>query len=491
MALRKDTNPREMDLQPGLQEILLRNGMQAHIVVDGSGYKLLVQGHDSPLMAYGITERQMLALTDWGSNRANKLAYNTFAKVVADDFYLPRDFVHARNAGGRVNMGLNGYRIADGEYGFHLRRVGGRLFYAPTTVVVPERYDGRMKPGELQSGGYGFYWKGTRPETQRQQDALQSLGSVDVTPTRQRTDIAAIPYNTLVTSPVYFSSEKWLECLQSHGIVIDKEARTLTVNSASTGVALQYGLSEAEANVLTSNSIKTAPIKERLEILNSIIRNDFAENVTMAHLNSTLQIDLAMTPELQQELQQQQLTANNGGQELSTKGDAMVYGQDLDSITADKGWYRECEHGREVDVGQIYVQRIAPEQGKNEKDAKYTMTAVINGQAITHEIRQKDYDKFLAVDDYHRMKLFSKIFKEVDMKNRPGTDNGIGAKILTALSVGAVVTGVVAGVRHHGHEHDDHRVFFKPGVDSPNDVAARNFDMQMNMHDRGGHSIGR
>ncbi|MGN0050043.1 MAG: hypothetical protein ACI37N_02505, partial [Prevotella sp.] len=108
MALRKDTNPREMDLQPGLQEILLRNGMQAHIVVDGSGYKLLVQGHDSPLMAYGITERQMLALTDWGSNRANKLAYNTFAKVVADDFYLPRDFVHARNAGGRVNMGLNG-----------------------------------------------------------------------------------------------------------------------------------------------------------------------------------------------------------------------------------------------------------------------------------------------------------------------------------------------------------------------------------------------
>ena len=116
-----------------------------------------------------------------------------------------------------------------------------------------------------------------------------------------------------------------------------------------------------------------------------------------------------------QELQQQQLTANNGGQELSTKGDAMVYGQDLDSITADKGWYRECEHGREVDVGEIYVQRIAPEQGKSEKDAKYTMTAVINGQAITHEIRQKDYDKFLAVDDYHRMKLFSKIFKEVDM----------------------------------------------------------------------------
>ena len=76
--------------------------------------------------------------------------------------------------------------------------------------------------------------------------------------------------------------------------------------------------------MLTSNSIKTAPIKERLEILNSIIRNDFAENVTMAHLNSTLQIDLAMTPELQQELQQQQLTTDNGSQELSPKGDTIV-----------------------------------------------------------------------------------------------------------------------------------------------------------------------
>lgn len=26
----------------------------------------------------------------------------------------------------------------------------------------------------------------------------------------------------------------------------------------------------------------------------------------------------------------------------------------------------------------------------------------------------------MAVDDYHRMKLFSKIFDEVDMKNAPG-----------------------------------------------------------------------
>lgn len=36
MAIRTNTNPREMDLQPEMQKILMRNGMQAHVVSDGS-----------------------------------------------------------------------------------------------------------------------------------------------------------------------------------------------------------------------------------------------------------------------------------------------------------------------------------------------------------------------------------------------------------------------------------------------------------------------
>ena len=31
--------------------------------------------------------------------------------------------------------------------------------FFPEAPIVPERWDGRMKPGELQSGGYGFYYK--------------------------------------------------------------------------------------------------------------------------------------------------------------------------------------------------------------------------------------------------------------------------------------------------------------------------------------------
>ena len=38
------------DLSPELQDILRRNGMQGHIVRQGDGFALAVQGHDSPLL---------------------------------------------------------------------------------------------------------------------------------------------------------------------------------------------------------------------------------------------------------------------------------------------------------------------------------------------------------------------------------------------------------------------------------------------------------
>ena len=193
MSIRKNTNPRPLDLPPEMQDLLLRNGMRGYLAGSSEGFALIVQGHDSPLLTYPIGEKQLRALTDWGTNSANKRCYNTFASIVAADFDLPKDFVHARNANGRVAMGLHGYRTGAGEYGrvgmpmrpfhpichgflgwtprqqggFHLRRIGGDLYY-PGAPIVPNRPDGRMKPGELQSGGYGFYYKGhaTAPEAE-------------------------------------------------------------------------------------------------------------------------------------------------------------------------------------------------------------------------------------------------------------------------------------------------------------------------------------
>lgn len=513
MAIRTNTNPRQMDLQPEMRNILMRNGLQAHIAFDGRGYRLIVQGHDSPLLTYPITERQMLALTDWGTNTANKKAYNVFTSIVGKDFYMPKNFVHARNANGRVAMGLHGYRIGIGEYGrtgrlgmpppflgwtprqqwgFHLRRVGGQLFF-PGPSIVPERPDGRMKPGELQSGGYGFYYKGGQPaQPVQQRDVLQDLQAV-ITPlvSRPRSEEPARPYKELIASPVYFSDEKWADCLASHGLIVDAERRTLTVQSERVNADMVYDLTEEEVRTLVAAPIKEQPVEKRLELLNGIIGADFADKVTMERLNSEQRIAIGLHPEVRQELEERQrqeqelfLPLEISMQQESIQGSigAAVDGRDLQVLNEGKGWYREEKHGREVEVGEIAVQPAQTE-------GKYKMSAVIDGQVISHEISQRDYDKFLAVDDYHRMKLFSKIFNEVDMKTHPEVSKGLGVKIFAALTAGAVVASEVAHGFHHHHPAPEFygecfggppTPYFKPGVDTPRDVAIRNFEAQMN-----------
>lgn len=502
-----------MDLQPEMRNILMRNGLQAHIAFDGRGYRLIVQGHDSPLLTYPITERQMLALTDWGTNTANKKAYNVLTSIVEKDFYMPKNFVHARNANGRVAMGLHGYRIGIGEYGhtgrlgmpppflgwtprqqwgFHLRRVGGQLFF-PGPSIVPERPDGRMKPGELQSGGYGFYYKGGQPaQLVGQQDVLQDLQAV-ITPlvSRPRSEEPARPYKELIASPVYFSNEKWADCLASHGLIVDAERRTLTIQSERVNADMVYDLTEEEVRTLVAAPIEEQPVEKRLELLNGIIGADFADKVTMERLNSEQRIAIGLHPEVRQELEERQrqeqelfLPLEASMQQESIQGSigAAVDGRDLQVHNEDKGWYREEKHGREVEVGEIAVQPAQTE-------GKYKMSAVIDGQVVSHEISQRDYDKFLAVDDYHRMKLFSKIFNEVDMKTHPEASKGLGVKIFAALTAGAVVASEVAHGFHHHHPAPEFygecfggppTPYFKPGVDTPRDVAIRNFEAQMN-----------
>ena len=118
------------------------------------------------------------------------------------------------------------------------------------------------------------------------------------------------------------------------------------------------------------------------------------------------------------------------------------------------------------------------------------MTAIIDGERISHELTQKQYDKFMAVDDYHRMKLFSKIFGEVDMKSR-GDGIALGTKIGAALLAGVSIMGELGRgfhnhpraefyEEHHRHNEAEPKVYFKPGVDTPMDVAARNFEARIN-----------
>ena len=121
-----------------------------------------------------------------------------------------------------------------------------------------------------------------------------------------------------------------------------------------------------------------------------------------------------------------------------------VDGQDLRDLNYKKGFYREGAHGREVMVEAI---KVEPDP---QKEGNYKMTAVINGQAITHDISQKQYDKFLAVDDYQRLRMFSKVFNEVDMKIRPEHKPNVGAMLMAGLvgitQAAHMVTDIAMGI---------------------------------------------
>ena len=538
MPTRANAIGRYPGLAPELQDTLRRNGMQARLVQRDGDVLLAVQGHDSPLLTYPLSRERLLALTDGGTNSSNRKAYDAFAAVVSDDFHLPKDYVHARNANGRVTMGLHGYRIGEGEYGrtesplmdlwvrrsmlgwtpreqegFHLRRVGGELRYGGAPLV-PDRPDGRMKPGELQNGGYGFYYKGSVSaprayDIRTGEDVLADLRTV-VPEIQQRPASAekAKPYSELITSDVYFSKDKWNEVLSSHGIVVDERAGTLTIQSSAINRDLVYDLREDELASLTSASIQDVPVTERLEIINGIIGKDYEGKVTVETLEKEDVIGLALSPAALDEIRQQERSlqpqpvitkdmsylvmqqAVLQEQEDERMGIGRVYGESLYGMQSREGWFREGQHGREVSVGDIRVEPVRDEWQQTGRDMKYRMTAVINGEEISHEITRRQYDKFMAVDDYHRMKLFSKVFNEVDMKQLPREQReggmNIGAAILAALTVaGEMARGPRMAPDLYMERHAGGDVYMKPGVDSPQDIASRAFEAGINAAEHG------
>ena len=546
MSIRSESLPYRGRLSYQLEDLLRRNGMSAQLAVEEGKYKLLVQGHDSPLLRYDISEQQFRALGDGGTNYANKKAYNTFNSIVGKDFDLPSSFVAARNVNGRVAMGLHGYRVGVGEYGrpfpmrphafgagflgwmprqqpgFHLRRIGD-------VPMVVEHADGRIRPGELKSGGYGYYYKGGQQPANQVADPLWDLQTYfPPVQTRPRPTEPAKPYKELITSDVYFTNEKWQEVLSSHGIIIDADKKLLTIQSTGTQQDFVYDLTEEEVKKLTDNSLKAVPLQERIDLLNHVISGDFKDSITKDMLNSTEHISITLKPEVEQSLVQQQQVLNHQvdvipdplqqQQHLAPSlnpEDGYVNGQDLEEGDERKGWYREGKHGRSVEVGDIWVEKVQPQKVEGEaaqnddqknNQVTYRMSAVINGQVVSHEISQKQYDKFMAVDDYQRMRMLSKVFKEVDLKTRPEMRQGfnLGAFLAAGLTAARDATYLGADIAHnvehikHPHYapdvyHEVHgtgRIFFKPGVDSPQDIASRAFEAGLNQGIYG-HGMGR
>ena len=513
-TLRKDYNPNG-DISRNLEETLRKNGMDAHLKQDGNNYQLQVVSHDSPVVTYDISRSDALKLMNGGSHASDKKAYNTFVNIVRNDFYVPNNYVHAKNAGSHVNMGLNGYRadvpplatppfrrgfdrpelfrpgLPEGQL---FRRIDGRI-YPNRPMMVAERPGGVMRPGELQSGGAGFYYKGRQQNVQA--DVLANLGNIEVKPI-ERQNGQAIPYSEQISSPVYFNNKAFQEVLASHGIVIDEQKKTLTIQSSEVPKDIRYKLTDEEFQMLTNNKVKGqdgVSVDARLDIINRIIAADFAGKVTKEMLESRNLIDVKLQPEKEQKILHKRMAVrieepneNNGrfplrDNDLSGTLDrehtvGIVDGRELEKLKESKGWYREQAHGREVAVGAITVE---PDR---EHTGKYKMTAIIDGQRVSHEITQKQYDKFMAVDDYHRMKLFSKVFPEVEMK---GNGNGVnvGAAILAALTVGTGVAHAIGGPRPpmpapevYMDRFEAHHVYSKPGVIDAATIAAAQFESE-------------
>ncbi len=364
MSVRSNAYYGHTDLHPEFQDILRRNGLQAHVVDTSGILKLVVKGHDSPLLTYSITQQQANALTDWGTNSADKKAYDTLVGLIGNDFHLPRGFVNARNAYGRVATGLHGYG----------------------------HYDWRQRPGELQAGSYGFYFKGGE-RTEKEIDVLAQLKTViQPVSTPPRSTAPAIAYSDFIMSDVYFTGEKWQEVLSSHGLIINADKKTLTVQSAKSDRDFVYDLTDAELSMLTSDSLSKHSVNDRIVKLNDILATDFKDAVTFDRLNSTERIGL---------------------------------------------------------------------------EAKVRLTAVADGESVTCEMTERQYDKFVVMDDMHREKML----------------RNLGIKIPAMLLAGLAITRDLVSEQHHFEPAlFAERVYHKTGVDNPMDVASRCFEAQM-LHD--------
>lgn len=472
--IRKNTNPRATDVAPQLQSVLHANGMQAHISLAETGtYQLVTLSHNSSQPRYyDLSEKQLNALINGGTNAWNKNAYNTFVSIVKDDYYIPGSWVAAKNANSPVNHGLWGHTIMDGEYGYrdprfrpfagpgfgkfdnsllgilfgggryHIRRVEGRPYFANSAPVVVERPDGRLKPGELKSGSYGFYDKGNQKK-----DALSNL-EVDVKPrVLERPKGKALPlkdyingYSTLLT----FSGAGFAEVLSSHGIVVDKDKKTLTIKSDGVNKNLEYTLTDEELNTILNDKLrftdtrgkkkqvhnKNAPnISERLDVINKVIANDFADKITVDHLQSKDYINIKLKPETAASLGLLEKQANAYNKNIDTLDlDMREMRQDYRTgfidkwnsigvvdgrtLSEDKGFYLPMNKGRRVAVGEI--QAYPTHDGEK---TSYRMTAVVNNQLMSREISKDDYNRFLNYDDEHRFQLFDKVFDEVKIKS--------------------------------------------------------------------------
>lgn len=344
------TNPRYM-LSDELQSMLWRNGMKdAYLGVDRMGNpQLTVQGMDSPVMTYNITQAQAKALTQGGYSSLDRKAYQTFCQIVGKDFDMPQ-YINARVSHTMVNVGQNGYRLGVGEYGmpssfrsrpypyrhgilgimdfffgrppyyynpyagFPYRRVNDHLFYQNGGPMVAERPDGTLRPGEVKSGTNGIYWKGTYPAQHPQNTAVGSsadlnVGKITLVKPWYEHKEKTIPYGDIINKQHPFTVKAWQDVLRTHGIDIDPKTnkmrvRTLTLRGVDeidftkeqVAKILAPKLPDAHAHKGRKHKNGGVSLEGRLAVINAALAKDFESKVTMDDLKKSDYVSLTPKP---------------------------------------------------------------------------------------------------------------------------------------------------------------------------------------------------
>ena len=219
--------------------------------------------------------------------------------------------------------------------------------------------------------------------------------------------------------------------MKSHGIVIDEAKKTLTIQSNLSKVDLLYDLKPEELQKLMANKVSGkggVSVDARLAIINEVIGKDFDTKLTKDMLETKELVSLDLKPEVRQEVEapfieqerriaeQQRLAEAKAEQrresERIERDPNAINGREIQTILGNKGWFQPVANGREMVVGEIRVDKTL--------NGTYVMEAEVNGRLLAHSISAKDYQKFLDLNDAHRLKMFDKVFNEVEIKSAHG-----------------------------------------------------------------------
>lgn len=443
-----------------IRELLLKNGLDAEIILDTGGNPVLnIRGNrgaaTSPPCSYKLNKQQLDILINTryeGTGTRMRKAYNTINTIISKDFYAPQNYVVAKEAGlsrsgehnrlTAVNMGWNGVN----------ERIG-RHPYAPN-VRMQERCDGSLRPGEaaamrrLPNGMYvptaGYVWKGSSQEVQQVAQQEQPEIKVELKPVEapRPEPGQAIPLSSFVNTAGNDTYVMLKDVLESHGIVIkegkDEKGETekqLIVMAKDAKVNITYHLSEEEYQKLTADGWMTGEnaLQSRLDIINGIIKQDFKEPITKDMLNMKNYVNLSyqdgrrevieakyvayenqMMQRQQQQAQLKELQAAiHQERERIFNDPKATDGRDISSVIEGKAFFHHGAHGRQLVVGEIRADdlQIVDPTSKHNGETYYRLLANINGKDEEKEISQKEFNRWMNMNDAERLRMFADKFK--------------------------------------------------------------------------------